>query len=421
MPRAPFASPSFARPSLARAVSAFVLAASVTGSVLFAPSGAVAQAEAPKGPPPTPVKVAEATSEQLAPRKRVFGELRASMRSVLAAEEGGIVREILVREGEPASRGAVIARLDDGRLRLELAANASALEAASATAAEREAAVAREERNIELLRKTEAQGGTNPREMSDAESDLAVARAQRAQAQAAIKVIEQQGALLARRLADLEVRAPYSGVVTRLHADAGAWIANGGAVCDFLGSESFDGWFDVPQELLAAANALVEAAARHTERAVPVEIRTTAGAAIVPVGIRVVPEIDPRSRTFHAVTRILRGEEGLADGLALVAYVPQGAPQAWTLVPKDALVYQGTNATVYMVQGGVAVPVPVRVAFPVGDRVALEGAAIPPGAKVVVEGNERLMPMAPVAPVASVAPSAPAGTAVEAAKCCSRA
>ena len=69
-------------------------------------------------------------------------------------------------------------------------------------------------------------------------------------------------------------------------------------------------------------------------------------------------------------------------------------------MPKDALVYQGTNASIFMAKDGMAVPVQVRVAFPMGDRVALEGAPVPAGAQVVIEGNERLMPMAPIAPIA---------------------
>jgi RND family efflux transporter MFP subunit len=350
--------------------------------------------------------VAEAKVESLAPRKKVFGELKASKRSTIAAEEGGIVREIVVREGGRVDAGAVIARLDDARVKLEIGANDAALAAARATADERGAMVVREERDLELMRKAQAQGGTNPREMSDAESALAIARAQAAQAKAALMVIEQQGALLAKRLKDLEVRAPYAGAVTKLRVDEGAWVGDGGAVVDFVGVDSFDGWFDVPQEFLGAANDLVKQAATKTERAVPLEIQTTAGARIMAVGIRVVPEIDPRSRTFHAVTRIMRDDSALADGLALVAFVPQGAPQQWTLVPKDALVYQGTNAGLFVVQNGVAVPVQVRVAFPMGDMVALEAGAVAAGAQVVVEGNERLMPMSPVAPVSGDAAGA---------------
>ena len=367
-----------------------------------------AQEGAPSGPPPTPVRVANATEESLAPRKRVFGELRASKRSTVAAEEGGIVREVLVREGELAQEGAVLVRLDDARVKLEIAANAAALDAAQATVGEREATVGREERDLELLRKAQSQGGTNPREMSDAESDLAVARAQLAQARAAVKVIEQQGALLAKGAADLEVSAPYAGVVTARHVDVGAWVSDGGALVDFVATRALEAWFEVPQEFLAPAMAMVAESAKGLQRAVPIEIESATGAEVIAVGIRVVPEIDPRSRTFRTVLRVMDGDasdaagggRALAPGLALTAFVPAGAAVPRVVIPKDAVVRGDAGAFVFAVRGGVAVPVAVRIAFPLGDRVALEPGSLEAGAQVVTEGNERLMPMTPVAPIA---------------------
>ncbi|MFZ4750191.1 MAG: efflux RND transporter periplasmic adaptor subunit [Phycisphaerales bacterium] len=378
---------------------------------LAAPAVAVAQSEdgaaggsggAPKGPPPSPVKVAEVTREELAPRKRVFGELRAARRATIAAEEGGIVREVLVREGQRAEAGAVLVRMDDTRLTLQLAANTAALAAAKATVGEREATIAREERTIDLLKRAAAEGGTNPREMSDAESDLAVARAQAEQARAAVTVIEQQGALLERRIADLAVKAPYAGVVTMRHADVGAWIADGGAVVDFVGTGELEAWFDVPQELLKSARQLVADSASSTTRALPIEIETAGGDELPATRIRVIPSIDPRSRTFVTILTVIDRDGVLAPGLALTAYVPAGAVAPRLVVPKDAILRGDAGPYVFAVRGGMAMPVNVRVAFPIGDRVALEaGAALEPGVQVVVEGNERLMPMSPVAPIAA--------------------
>lgn len=355
-----------------------------------------AQDGAPQGPPPTPVKVAEVREEPLAPRRKVFGELRAARRTTVAAEEGGIVREMLVREGSAVSQGDVLARLDGTRLELERAALESSILAARATLVERELAEARRLRDRELLAQAAEKGATNPRELADAESELAIARAQVAQAKAAIAVIERQAELLSRRIADLTVRSPFAGTVTLRHAEAGAYIAEGGAVVDLSETARLEGWFDVPQELLDAAVAL---AARSTQGVSGVEIRTSSGTPVRGAGIRVIPEIDPRSRTFHAVVSTDPGKGALAPGLALEAYVPQGAPSAWTIVPKDALVYQGVNTSVFVVRGGVAVPVPVRVAFPLGDDVALDAAAISKEDVVVVEGNERLIPGSAVAPI----------------------
>jgi RND family efflux transporter MFP subunit len=371
-----------------------------------------APAGAPKGPPPTPVKVAAARTVELAPRKRVYGELRAPHRSIVAAEEAGIVREALVSEGLVVAKGDVLARLDGTRVRLEMAVNAANLLAANAIVEERRALVLREERDLELLRRASAEGGANPRELTDAESALAIARAQVESARASAAVVEQQGALLERRLRDLEIRAPFGGVITSKSVEAGAWIAAGGPVVELLDTAHLEAWFDVPQEFFASATALASArpssskassAASDAGAIQSLEIRTTLDAPVRAGAIRVIPEIDARSRTFHAVAEIANGDGRLAAGMALEAFVPQGPPTSWTMVPKDALVYQGVSASIFVVRGGLASPTPVRVAFPIGDEVALEPGAVAAGDQVVVEGNERLMPMTPVAPIPAAA------------------
>ncbi|MCX5650852.1 MAG: efflux RND transporter periplasmic adaptor subunit [Planctomycetota bacterium] len=374
---------------------------------LVLPFAAAAQDGAPmdaaKGPPPTPVKVAEAREESLAPRRKVFGEVRASERSTVATEEGGVVREVLVAEGVRVAKGAPIARLDPARIDLEIKVLGANAAVARATLAERELGRIRAERDLELLRRAAAQGGTNPRELADAESGLAVAAAQVAQAKAAIAVLEQQGALLAERRKDHEIVAPFAGVVTKKHAEPGAWLAAGGAVVDLVGTEELEAWFDVPQELFDALARIDAAGGTPTAGGTGVEIVSGGDRAVTVGAMRIVPDIDLRSRTFRAVLRIERSEELLAPGLSLTAYVPRGPASPRIVVPKDAVLRGDAGSFVFAVRGGLAVPVPVRIAFPAGDSVALEPGSIERGTQVVTEGNERLMPMTPVAPI-------PAGT-----------
>lgn len=377
-----------------------------TSPALARQDDASAAASAPQGPPPAPVRVVKARAESLAPRKKVFGEIRASRKSTIASEGAGLVREFPVNEGDRVPAGEVLARLDDTRIKLEIAVHAATLEAARATVAEREAIIAREERDLELLRRAAAAGGTNPRELADAESALAVARAQAAQARAAAVVIEQEGAILNDRLADLVVRAPFAGVVTLRHSEEGAWIAEGGAVVDLLATDELEAWFEVPQELYGAAVALAAESAKGLTREVPLSIESATGVPVAAFGVRVVPEVDPRSRTFRAVLRVANAKELLAPGLALTAFVPAGATAPRIVIPKDAILRGDASPFVYVVRSGVAMPVNVRIAFPLGDDVALEPGAIAAGDEVVTEGNERLMGPTPVAPVAPNAPAA---------------
>lgn len=379
-----------------------ILVAAASGALLATGASRAAQEGAPQGeerqgPPPTPVRIGAAREETLAPRRGVFGELRAVRRATIAAEEAGIVVETGAREGERVEEGAVLVRLDDARLRLELAAVEASTEAARATAREREATLLREERDLELLVRAAAEGAVNPRERLNAESAVAIAAAQVGQARAAVALAERQEALLADRLADLVVRAPFAGVVTRRDAERGAWIAAGGAVVELVDDRRLEGWFDLPQELLAPARALADSADAAALAAF--ELAGPTGRRVEATALRVVPEIDPRSRTFHAVARIDAPSADLAPGLALSAFVPEGEPRAWTLVPKDALVYRGTSASVFVVRDGRATPVAVRIAFPYGEWAALEPGSVRAGDELVVEGNERLMPGASVVSV----------------------
>ncbi len=391
-----------ARPTAPLLALASILALASAVLPLAGQALASAQDGPPQGPPPTPVRVAEAREETLAPRRRVFGELRAVRRATVAAEEAGIVVEVAAREGERVEEGAVLARLDDGRLRLELAAVEASTDAARATVLEREATLGREERDLELLARAESEGAVNPRERLNAESAVAVAFAQLEQARAAVALAERQQALLADRIADLVVRAPFAGVVTRRDTERGAWIAAGGAVAELVDDRRLEGWFDLPQELLAAARGL--AASADAGALAAFELAGPSGRRVEATALRVVPEVDPRSRTFHAVARIEAPGAELAPGLALSAFVSEGEARAWTLVPKDALVYRGTSASVFVVRDGRAAPVAVRIAFPYGEWAALEPGSVRGGDALVVEGNERLMPGAAVTAV--VAPRA---------------
>jgi multidrug efflux pump subunit AcrA (membrane-fusion protein) len=70
------------------------------------------------------------------------------------------------------------------------------------------------------------------------------------------------------------------------------------------------------------------------------------------------------------------------------------------------MVFRDGGASVWTIRPGregepAAIPAPVEAAFPLGDRWAIRRGGVGAGEEVVVEGNERLMPMTPVAPIAA--------------------
>ena len=72
------------------------------------------------GPPPANVALDPARLEQVELWREVTGEIRSLRRSVLAAEEPGLVIELTVNDGDRVEQGQIIARLDDVVARIEV-------------------------------------------------------------------------------------------------------------------------------------------------------------------------------------------------------------------------------------------------------------------------------------------------------------
>ncbi|MGA1468481.1 MAG: efflux RND transporter periplasmic adaptor subunit, partial [Phycisphaerales bacterium] len=313
--------------------------------------------------------------------------------------EAGIVVEVLAEEGVSVRAGEPLARLDAARLELDLLLAESELAAAQADVLEREAEERKSIRDLALVEESRAAGAANERELLDARSarDIAAARLERARRDVA--VVEARIALLRRRLADMTVRAPFDGVVVSQLVEPGQWLPAGGAVGSMVELDRLEAWLSLPQSI-------VEAAARDAREAPPADRAILAidatGETIELDSLRIVPEVERRGRTFTAIGIFANRARRLLPGMSASAYVPSGAKEPWLVVPKDAVLFRDTGPVVWALRPGpegasVAMPVPVDLAFPLGDRWAIRPGALAPGDEVVVEGNERLMPMTPVA------------------------
>ena len=113
----------------------------------------------------------------------------------------------------------------------------------------------------------------------------------------------------------------------------------------------------------------------------------------------IVPRGDPASRTFPVEVSIPNPDGRILAGMLARATFHRSDGGNATLVPKDAFVPRPDGSGyVVRVEKGAAAIVPVRVMNSDGEQFAVEalGATLAPGDRVVVRGNERLMPGQPV-------------------------
>lgn len=355
------------------------------------------------GPPPTPVYVDAARLEMVQQQRMITGNLRAPRQSNLATQEAGLVLEVLVREGDAVNAGDVIAQLDSRRLALQIAQAEADVLVERATVLERDAELLQETRDLELMRDAFQRHAANPKELRDAEAAQAIAAARKNAAERRVEAIEALIALWKERFADTVIRAPYSGTVVAKHVDPGEWLDEGQAVVEIVALEAVEVWLEVPQEHLAA----VQSAQR------PIALRLEATRQMYEATEqRIVPLIDPKARTFMLIATLQNADRSLAPGQSVVAWVPTEEKSEQLTIPKNAALRNQVGSFVYVARESGegqskrahAVPVQVLPLFPIGDRWVIRSDQIRDGEMVVVEGNERLLPMSVIQPLPAPSP-----------------
>ncbi|MEE8458529.1 MAG: efflux RND transporter periplasmic adaptor subunit [Phycisphaerales bacterium] len=353
---------------------------------------------------PVVVTVDAVRLESVQQHRRVTGELRAVRRSSVATREAGLVIEVPVREGMRVKAGDMLARLDSGILLLELKRAEADRAAAAGIVDERKANLSWREQELVLYRQSAERGASNVKELLDAESVATIARTRVLQAERLAGVADARLELLKKRLADMTVLAPFDGVVLARLAELGEWVGEGDPLVELVSVGQVEAWIDIPQRYFAAV------AKRQVVITISIDsIQERADAD----RLRIIPQVDRRSRSFTVVVRLDDHDGRLTPGMSLSAWVPTGGRSDELTLSSDAVLRNDIGAYVYVARGGGlgtpgnATPANVQVRFPVDDRIVVESAALQPGDLIVVEGNERLFPGAPVIPQQRVAADKP--------------
>lgn len=347
-----------------------------------------ANAPRPTAPPPEPpaVSVLVPGTRPVAERVAALGTIEARRdMPVGVVGEGGMITEIRAEAGQTVARGQVLAEIDSGVQRAQLAQLQAGVAQADADArlaqAELDRALALVERGF--ISKADIDRRTATRDAARARA--AVARAQ---------VREMQ-----ERLARLSIRAPEAGVVLERRVEPGQVVSPGSGAL-----------------FRVAAGGQMELRAQVAEQDMP-QLRVGQAANVTPVGSSTAyagtiwllePVIDPQSRQGVARIALPSSPELRAGGFANA--VIEGTVSQRPVVPQSAVQTDSAGAFVMLVgPDGIVTRRPVRI-----GPISSDGVAITEGLtgreQVVVSAGAFLRPGEKVRPVVrgQPAPEAPA-------------
>lgn len=357
----------------------------VLASVIMVPASGLAQSGG-GGPPAALVQVDEVVVAPLTQTFPVLGRLVARQRGEIAARVAGPVDMVPVEVGERVAKGDVLARLDLRQLELAVGLQEAQLAEAEANYHTQEANLGLAQQALERITGLQGSASFSRARFDDAQSEAARARAALTEAEARRSRARVQLDLAKLDLERAVIRAPFDGVVTIRHIQAGAFVNVGEPVVILVDDRSLEIEADVPTDRLAGLSPATDVAVRLDDGT---EHRARVRA--------LVPEENPmtRTRAVRFTPLWTETEKPLAANQTVTLDLPLGAVRDVVSVHKDAVINGPRGSIVYVVKDGQAQIRPVNLGEAAGSRlVVLSGLA--PGDIVVVRGNERLRPGQPV-------------------------
>ena len=317
--------------------------------------GSDEHAPGPAGPVVSGVTTETVRLQPMPDLYEAVGTVRSATTSVLGSQISGMVRQILVKEGDRVRRGQLLAVLDDRTPRAQLGAARAGVEEAAQGLAEAEQALeaARAEQKFAEATFRRYQGLLDKNSLSRQEYEGAEARAKAAAAnvrafEAKKKQIEarQDQAQAQHESAETvysysRVVSPIDGIVTAKSVDAGTLVMSGTPILTVEDPARYRLEASLAEQFLSRAKVGDDVAIQLEERKVQGRVA------------EIVPAADVASRTFLVKIDLPR-DCACRTGQYGKALFPVGE-QKRLVIPRRALVEHGALEGVYVVnvEGGV--------------------------------------------------------------------
>ena len=244
--------------------------------------------------------------------ERFVGVVETRRRSSLAFELAGTVEVVKFEEGHEVKKGEILASIDTSRLEARQKELRAALNQAEAS---RDLAGKVLERNEALLRKK----AVSTQQFEEATEQLAVTEAS----------VDRIAAQLESIRVDLHksfLHAPYDGKVASRLVDEGAVVSPNEVVFEFLESGNME-----------VRVAVADEAARAIFVGDRMSVQLTEGKFHEMEVARVLPQLDPRTRTVDAILRVPEEIEVIRDGDFVEVFREDRVEMEGFFLPREAL------------------------------------------------------------------------------------
>ncbi len=310
-----------------------------------------------------PVQVVDARNIELAPGIWIAGTVISHQDARISSEVEGRI-ELLVEIGDEINEGKIIAKIDDTTIRMQL-------EEARAEISPIEAKLNFFNRQAERLNQLAKQNNAAKNRLDEVNSD-------RDQMRGELSMMNTRLAQARDKLNRTTILAPFNGVVAERFKEAGEWAKIGDELVRLVNTEATEIQGRIQQQ-----------SATFIKKGDSIEV--TDGQARTMATVKTLVLVgDDISRLYEI--RLDFDETAWLAGHAVRIKVPTAIPQNVLVVPRDALVIRENTIKVFRIlEDNTAEAVYVKTGIANDMLIEVTG-DINEGDKIVVRGNERLLP-----------------------------
>lgn len=287
------------------------------------------------------------------------GTLEARVKTTISPRIQERLAEVLVDQGDAVSAGQLLARLDDGELKRQVAVSEATLAAAKATAervrvdearAEAVEQQARQEhkRVSDLLAtKVSSQSEMDKaiEQLRIAETDLQRARAATTEAQQQVVTAERNLAYQCERVEFTRLVSPYDGLITTRDRDPGGVVVPGSSILQLISTNEL--WVSAWVDETAAAGLALGQKAR-------VGFRSEAAKSYPGEVVRLGRETDPETREFLVDVRVRELPPNWTIGQRAEVFIETACKSNALVIPQRFVQWQQGKSGVWVANQGKA-------------------------------------------------------------------
>ncbi|MCL4844740.1 MAG: efflux RND transporter periplasmic adaptor subunit [Bryobacteraceae bacterium] len=346
-----------------------------------------------KGAQVVSVGVAQVRQGQVREEIAITGSLRPKEQVDVTAKVTGRVELIRLNVGDRVKVGDLVAVLEDSEIQQQVRRATASQEVVRATLEQRRAELANAQADLERSRQL-MEGGLIPRqEYESKQTSFRVVQAQVQLTQAQGEQAQAELNELRIRLEQMKIVSPIDGIVAERFVDVGAVISPSTPVIRVVNLSTLITRANVPEREVAKlrlgnrAQVVVDAFGDQT-----FEGKVS----------RISPVMDAATRSALVEVEILNRDGGLRAEMFARVTLDLGTMRPAVLIPREAMVYRGQQAGVFVLSGNrptfreiePGVPqgndVEVLANLPVGTTIVSKGAAmVSEGVNVQISGDDR--------------------------------